>query len=185
MWVIYVLSLIYVIINTLLVGRLSYFKRYTELRNEYWKEYIDFLKRGLNMSSEEIESKRKRLNEMLLEQLKLSMIIFSIYILIFGLMITTINVISPEHSENHPYGDFCIVDGKYIYEKGVYKQPDLFQDKVIEIEGSKFVCQPVLILPFSIFNLKYVIGNLKIFILFIIINSLLLAILKKLLNLKF
>ncbi len=185
MLVIYFVSLLYLIITILVSSKLDYFKNYKKLREEYWKEYLEFLKKGINMTVNEIEETRRKLNKMLLEQLKLSIIIFSIYLILFVLATTIINLFSPEIVENQPYGDMCIVDGKYIYEKGVYKIPDLFEDKTIELEGSNFVCQPVLVLPFSIFNIKYVIGNLKIFILFVIINSIILEILKKLLNLKF
>ncbi|MCS7122474.1 MAG: hypothetical protein NZ908_00765 [Candidatus Micrarchaeota archaeon] len=172
---------IYILISDLIVSRQQFYRRYIELSNEYWKEYFDFLKNGLKMTPEQIEEKRRRFNYLLLEQLKTMFIMISVYGLLFGSMVALIQILVVEPPKEYPYGDICIVDDKYIYEKGLYKNPDLINEVIIQDpKGNRFVCpSAVLYLPFQILNLRYVVGEVKIFIFFIIVLSILYSFIKR------
>lgn len=175
-------AFLYVLISQLVISKQQFYRKYIELSQEYWKEYFDFLKNGLKMSSEEIEMKRKRFNYLLIEQLKTLFMMIGAYGLLFGGIVFLIHLIVVDSPRDYPYGEICIVDDKYIYERGIYKSPDLINEIIIDDpKGKKFVCpSAVLYLPFQVLNLRYVVGEVKIFIFFIIVISILYSLINKL-----
>ncbi|MEM1971352.1 MAG: hypothetical protein QW336_00980 [Candidatus Anstonellales archaeon] len=181
LWIIFLLALIYSSISVFFIARQDFYKKYQEGNKRYWEEYVKFLKDGLKMTPEQIEERKNLLNSLLMEQFKNMLKISVVYLIMFLGAASIIQFLIVESPANHPYGSICIVDNKYIYENGVYKVPDLFHDQIVQdINPESYVCpRAILYLPFPILNLRYVVGEIKIFIFFVIIISIVLGILKK------
>jgi hypothetical protein len=166
-----ILAIIYLAISSLL-------KKYPILFDlnkiaNYRKEYFENVKKMFSAKTEqEILELNKKTESLFILLMKEN---FKFLLVSFGLFLAFYLILEPQKEfSKEPTAQLCLTnDSSIIYEDGKFLKSDIFEKIEIneKLNVSYYCPKNVLYLPFPIFNLKYIIGDFKIFIFFVILIS--------------